>query len=50
MVEKGSQFSLAQGFTVKQWLQTASFVTIMCMSLGGCWAVIQIYSLVAYFL
>ena len=23
MVEKGSQFSLAQGFTAKQWLQTA---------------------------
>lgn len=45
MVEKGSQFSLTQGFTTKQWLQTASFVTIMCLSVGGCWAVIQIYTL-----
>jgi hypothetical protein len=25
MVEKGSQFSLAQGFTAKQWLQTARY-------------------------
>ena len=44
MVEKGSQFSLAQGFTVKQWILTASIVTIMCITLGGCWAVIQLYS------
>ena len=24
---------------------SSSFVTIMCLSVGGCWAVIQIYSL-----
>ena len=44
MVEKGSQFSLSQGFTAKQWITTASIITVMCSCLGGCWAVIQIYS------
>lgn len=44
MVEKGSQFSLAQGFTARQWILTASIVTVMCLTLGGCWAVIQLYS------
>lgn len=44
MVEKGSQFSLSHGFTPRQWLQTASLVTIMCLTLGGSWAVIQLYS------
>jgi von Hippel-Lindau disease tumor supressor len=43
MVEKGSQFSLSHGFTPKQWLQTASLVTLMCLTLGGSWAVIQLY-------
>lgn len=43
MVEKGSQFSLANGFTAKQWLQTASLVTVMCLTMGGSWAVIQLY-------
>jgi len=43
-VEKGSEFSLSKGFTAKQWLQTASYVTIMCLSVGGSWAVIQLYS------
>ena len=42
-VEKGSQFSLANGFTTKQWLQTASLVTIICLAIGGAWAVIQLY-------
>lgn len=44
MVEKGSQFSLTRGFTVKQWIQTATIVTVMCLTLGGCWAAIEIYS------
>jgi hypothetical protein len=44
MVEKGSQFSLAQGFTAKQWITTASIVSFVCLTMGGCWAVIQIYS------
>lgn len=44
MVEKGSQFSLSHGFTPRQWLQTASLVTIMCLTLGGSWAVIQLYA------
>ena len=70
MVEKGSQFSLAQGFTAKQvtdycylpvevartrfsnvaisfflqWITTASIVSAVCLSMGGCWAVIQLYS------
>ena len=27
-----------------QWLHTASLVTLMCLTLGGCWATIQLYS------
>ena len=44
MVEKGSQFSLSHGFTPRQWLQTATTVTIMCVTLGAAWALIQLYS------
>jgi len=44
MVEKGSQFSLSHGFTPRQWLQTATTVTIMCLTLGAAWALIQLYS------
>jgi len=44
MVEKGSQFSLSHGFTARQWLQTATTVTIMCVTLGAAWALIQLYS------
>lgn len=43
MVEKGSQFSLSHGFTPRQWLQTASTVTVMCVTLGASWALIQLY-------
>ena len=35
MVEKGSQFSLAHGFTLRQWLVTGSIVTAMCATMGG---------------
>ena len=45
MVEKGSQFSLSHGFTPRQWLQTASVVTVMCITLGAAWAIVQLYSL-----
>lgn len=44
MVEKGSQFSLSHGFTPRQWLQTASVVTAMCITLGAAWAIVQLYS------
>ena len=44
MVEKGSQFSLSHGFTPRQWLQTASVVTLMCITLGAAWAIVQLYS------
>ena len=44
MVEKGSQFSLAQGFTAKQWISTATIVTVVCLSMAGCWSVIRLYS------
>merc|ERR1719412_1806354 len=44
MVEKGSQFSLSHGFTPRQWLQTATTVTIMCVTLGAAWALIQLYT------
>ncbi len=43
LVEKGSQFSLATGFTLRQWVATAAAVTVMCGSLGGGWAVVQLY-------
>jgi len=43
-VERGSQFSLAQGFTTKHWIGTAGVVAVMVAAAGGCWAAIQIYS------
>jgi len=43
-VERGSQFSLTQGFTTKHWIGTAGVVFIMMMAAGGCWAAVQIYS------
>eukprot|EP00095_Tigriopus_kingsejongensis_P002985 maker-scaffold849_size89187-snap-gene-0.18 protein:Tk02985 transcript:maker-scaffold849_size89187-snap-gene-0.18-mRNA-1 annotation:"PREDICTED: uncharacterized protein LOC100118313 isoform X2" len=43
-VEKGSQFSLSQGFTPRHWIQTLSIVTLMCLSIGGSWTLIQLYS------
>ena len=43
-VERGSQFSLAQGFTTKHWLGTAFVVLVMCAAAGGCWAAIQLYT------
>ena len=27
-----------------QWITTASIVSAVCLSMGGCWAVIQLYS------
>jgi len=43
-VERGSQFSLSQGFTTKHWIGTAGVVFVMMLAAGGCWAAIQIYS------
>ena len=31
-------------FSPRQWLQTATTVTIMCLTLGAAWALIQLYS------
>ena len=42
-VERGSQFSLAQGFTPAHWAGSAGVVSIMVMAAGGCWAAIQLY-------
>ena len=42
-VERGSQFSLAQGFTTKHWAGSAGVVSVMVMAAGGCWAAIQLY-------
>merc|ERR1711936_483654 len=42
-VERGSQFSLAQGFTTKHWAGSAGFVSVMVAAAGGCWAAIQLY-------
>ena len=44
LVERGSQFSLAQGFTLKHWLLTLSIVTLMGGSICGCWFVVQMYT------
>ena len=33
-VERGSQFSLAQGFTTKHWIGTAGVVLVMMMAAG----------------
>ena len=43
-VERGSQFSLSQGFTTKHWIGTAGVVSVMVAAAGGCWAAIQLYS------
>jgi len=42
-VERGSQFSLAQGFTTKHWAGSAGVVSVMVAAAGGCWAAIQLY-------
>jgi len=42
-VERGSQFSLAQGFTAKHWAATCLTVSVMTAAAGGCWAAIQLY-------
>merc|ERR550519_1497231 len=34
-VERGSQFSLAQGFTTKHWIGTAGVVAVMVAAAGG---------------
>ena len=47
-VERGSQFSLSQGFTTKHWIGTAGVVFVMMLAAGGCWAAIQIYSQVKF--
>ncbi|CAB4054870.1 unnamed protein product [Lepeophtheirus salmonis] len=43
MVEKGSTFSLKQGFTPLQWVQTVSLVSAMCIASGGGWAICYFY-------
>jgi len=43
-VERGSQFSLAQGFTTKHWIGTAGVVSVMVMAAGGCWAATYLYT------
>ncbi|XP_023338919.1 uncharacterized protein LOC111709482 isoform X2 [Eurytemora carolleeae] len=43
-VERGSQFSLSQGFTTRHWIGTAGVVFVMMLAAGGCWAAVQIYS------
>lgn len=42
-VERGSQFSLAQGFTTRHWVGTVGVVSVMVLAAAGCWAAIQIY-------
>lgn len=42
-LEKGRAWWIGQGFTARHWLQTASLVTVMCGTIAGTWAVVQMY-------
>ncbi|XP_042236887.1 uncharacterized protein LOC121876061 isoform X2 [Homarus americanus] len=42
-LEKGQAWWIGQGFTARHWLQTASLVTVMCGTIAGTWAVVQMY-------
>ncbi|XP_066951872.1 uncharacterized protein [Macrobrachium rosenbergii] len=42
-LEKGRAFWIGQGFTARHWLQTAFLVTVMCGTIAGTWAVVQMY-------
>ncbi|XP_071529516.1 uncharacterized protein [Panulirus ornatus] len=42
-LEKGRAWWIGQGFTPRHWLQTASLVTVMCGTIAGTWALVQMY-------
>ncbi|XP_068228760.1 uncharacterized protein [Palaemon carinicauda] len=42
-LERGRAFWIGQGFTARHWLQTAFLVTVMCGTIAGTWAVVQMY-------
>ncbi|XP_069986167.1 uncharacterized protein [Penaeus vannamei] len=42
-LERGRAWWIGQGFTTRHWLQTASLVTVMCGTIAGTWAVVQMY-------
>ncbi|CAL4074343.1 unnamed protein product [Meganyctiphanes norvegica] len=42
-LERGRAWWIGQGFTTRHWLQTATHVTVMCATVAGAWAVIQMY-------
>ncbi|KAK7068265.1 hypothetical protein SK128_028038 [Halocaridina rubra] len=42
-LEKSRAFWIGQGFTARHWLQTAFLVTVMCGTIAGTWAVVQMY-------
>ena len=37
-------FSMLHHVLLLQWITTATIVSVVCLSMGGCWAVIQLYS------
>ena len=43
-MERGSRLDWQQGFTAQHWLQTAAFVTLMCVSSAGAWVLVQLYT------
>lgn len=42
-LERGRAWWIGEGFTTRHWLQTATHVTVMCATVAGAWAVIQMY-------
>ena len=43
-LEKSPNWVIMQGFTARHWLRTASLVTVMCGTIAGSWAVLQVYN------
>lgn len=42
-LERGRAWWIGQGFTPRHWLQTATLVTVMCVTIAGAWTLIQMY-------
>lgn len=42
-LERGQAWWIGQGFTVRHWLQTASLVFVICLTIACSWAVIQMF-------
>lgn len=42
-LEKSRAWWIGQGFTARHWFQTATLVTVMCGTIAGTWAIVQMY-------